>query len=164
MADDHPRTPFSTVAIAVITITITIGLAVLGAFYTLIDPRGDIKRLTDDLHSNYLTIREHNEFQVRVARDILRVEEENARQNQNAVTNGTFQAWKQERDGVIMSLQKRVDEAVSKNSADEIWRQRRAEIDDIQRRIEALAVRLHEHEREDRVLTTNGRGEKGREK
>jgi len=60
----------------VISAGIALSLALLAAFWALADPRAEIKNIRE----NFLTIREHNEFQARVKSDISRLEDENRHQ------------------------------------------------------------------------------------
>jgi len=116
-----PALPSSPV---VITVIVTIGLAVLGAFWQLSDPRSEIKRLNEDLHSNYLTIREHQEFQARIAKDISRLEAEQILQNQSLV---------------------------QRSEADAIQKLRDQQINDLRSGIELLTKAFHDHEHDDRI-------------
>lgn len=89
-------------SVGVITILIMIGVAVLGAFYTLIDPRSDIK----DIRASYLSLREHLAFETRVARDIVRLEGENAKQ----VSRDEFMGVARARDAQIETLTREITE------------------------------------------------------
>ena len=131
-------------ATAIISILVVVSLAVLGAFWQLSDPRGDIK----DIRANYLTVREHNEFTTRIARDVARIEEENNRQNARMLAAETFQAWEKENAATVAEINKRLDDKVS-----------RSDIEALSRQVEVLFRMMHEHERDDRLL--NGAGQKG---
>jgi hypothetical protein len=128
MAEDNNRfraSPWSTSPV-LMTVVVTIGLAVLGAFWQLSDPRFEIR----DIKSNYLTIREHQEFQARLDRDIKRLETMEADQNANFVT-------KREMDN-LMKMQEQQNA-------------------DIRTALAALANALHQHEHDD-FLMKNGIG------
>lgn len=127
-----------------ITVVVTVGLAVLAAFWQLSDPRSEIKTIRE----GYLSVREHNEFAARIAADIKRLEDENRRQ----LSVDTFRAWKDERDGVIRQLTERANKAVLQSEVQAVWTQRRAELDDIKRQIEVLRDMILNHERDDRRL------------
>src|SRR5512143_29950 len=57
----------------VLSAAIALGLALLAAFWALADPRQEIK----DIKTNYLTLREHEEFVKRFTADIGRIEQTN---------------------------------------------------------------------------------------
>lgn len=136
--------PYTTQIVA--TGVVTIGLAILAAFWAYADPRAEIRSIKD----NYLTVREHQEFQTRVARDITRLEQENKHQ----VGNDTFKAWKDERDGVIAEIQRRLNEHVTREES----AQRDKQIAELEKQIAELRTQFHEHERDDRIISKNGSG------
>lgn len=142
MADDAP-TPYKASPLT-ITIVVTVGLAVLAAFWQLSDPRNEIKNIRE----GYLSVREHNEFAARIAADIKRLEDENRRQ----MTVETFRAWKDERDGVIRQLTERAGRAITQTEVQEVWRGFRAELDNLHRQIEQMRDMILNHERDDRRL------------
>ncbi len=96
-------------------------VSLVAAFWSLADPRNEIRRIETD----YLQIREHNEFRDRVRQDLERIEQENVRQNKVGLT---------------------------RHEAMEVWAQRRSELDEMRRRIDALTEALARHERDDRLL------------
>ena len=100
----------------IVTIIVTVGLAVLAAFWQLSVPRNDIKTLRDDLRNNYLTIREHEEFIRRVTADLVRVEQENRDQNEHNATKAQLENHEKsdemlshERDKRLEQMQRQID-------------------------------------------------------
>lgn len=154
MADAENGTQRSTSQLIITVGLTTLGAAgaVVAAFWSLADPRSDIA----NIRTNYLTLREHAAFEVRVARDIARLEDENKRQ----LPVDSFSSWKKEHDRVTAEIQRAVDDRLTKSAAEEVWRQRRAELDELHKQIDALRAEITQHERDDRssFATQKGNG------
>jgi hypothetical protein len=61
-------------------------IAIIGGFWQLADPRAELR----DIKTNYLSLREHDEFVRRFTADIARIERENREQDSQLVTKGQF--------------------------------------------------------------------------
>ncbi len=86
----------------IIISTVVVVLTIIGGFWSLADPRTELKAIRD----NYLTIREHQEFQNRVTRDIQRLEAENQVQASKTELNAVVT----ERRAELDKLHKDVEE------------------------------------------------------
>jgi hypothetical protein len=95
--------PFSQIAISA---TIALGIALITAFWSLADPRADIKSIKD----GYLSIREHDEFKSRVERTLAELAAQNLNQNQVFMSKAEFERWKGERDVYIRLIQREIEE------------------------------------------------------
>ncbi len=80
--------------------TIVVLLTIMGGFWSLADPRSELKNIRE----NYLTIREHQEFQNRVTRDILRLESENQLQASKAELEAIVKERRTELDAIHKEL------------------------------------------------------------
>lgn len=87
---------------------IAVGVAMLSVFWSLADPRADIKALRAEF-TNYLTIREHNEFRERVHQDRLRLEQQNERQVGREEFLGWARAHEDRDREVVSSLRREID-------------------------------------------------------
>ena len=94
-AKDHPSGAIWQI---VISATIALGLALLTAFWSLADPRAEIKNIEANISQNYLTIREHAEYRDRIQKDILRLEEQNDQQAGKMQVQADIQWLRQEID------------------------------------------------------------------
>ncbi len=82
-----------------------LAMAIIGAFWGLADPRGEIR----DIKGSFLSIREHEEFVRRFTSDISRVEIVNAKQTSTMVTKDEMSAHLHADEVVIATMQKRMD-------------------------------------------------------
>lgn len=133
----------------IVSAAVLLALALIGAFWSLADPRADIKAIQTDIITHYLTIREHLEFRERVAQDIKRVEDENRLQNSTTLTKEQFRTWAD----LHMNALKATDAALKR------------EIDSIVIRLDRVNDRLNRHMSEDRAYDNkvpNGKDERGK--
>lgn len=106
----------------IITAGLAIAGAMLAAFWSLADPRAEIKLIRD----TYLSIREHSEFAARVAADIRRLEED----NKNQATTARLEALHKEMEA--------------------LFSERARELDHLRHDVEEIEKQIHDHERDDR--------------
>lgn len=143
----------------IIVVTLVPLIAVVGGFWSLADPRTDIRQIKLD----YLTLREHLEFAQRATKDIERLQSENVAQQQSLISVREFAEYKartvkdiERLEGQIASANALLAtirelnakaEAINHN-ADELSRR----IDGQAGRITALVTEMQAHERADRVI------------
>ncbi len=104
-------TRFSTIWASIISTIIAL-VAVVGGFWSLADPRADIK----DIRQSFLTLREHAEFVSRFDRDLLRIESDHRRFQEDLIqlrretmTKPDFAAFQHERDNQRAQTQKQLE-------------------------------------------------------
>jgi hypothetical protein len=89
--------------------TMVLLLTILGGFWSLADPRGELKSIRD----SYLTVREHEEFVHRFNKDITRIETENRLQEEHFQTLLNARQSKDAADQATIRLEKRIDDLVT---------------------------------------------------
>ena len=90
---------------SIVASTMVLLIAIVGGFWQLADPRADIK----DIKSQYLSLREHEEFVRRFQADVSRVEKVNTEQSRNMATKSELAAQLHANEMVNATLMKRID-------------------------------------------------------
>jgi uncharacterized phage infection (PIP) family protein YhgE len=106
-----------------LTNSLFLAIAVVGGFWALADPRGDIA----GIKSNYLTIREHDEFKGSMAVEISRLDTEITRVEDEDVTKTDASLAKSAVDNRTADIQRQIDEIV--NADDKVSEARSAALD-----------------------------------
>src|SRR4051812_38179868 len=83
-------------------------IAMFTGFWSLADPRGELKNIRE----NYLTLREHIEFASRLQLDTVRLDKVNNEQWRELLPMNEWNSWKVAHDQAVARLYKQLDNVV----------------------------------------------------
>lgn len=109
-------------------------VAVLAGFWSLADPRSDLKNIRD----TYLSLREHNEFTARVLLDVTRIEKVNAEQWNDLLTLREWNVWKGQNDISTGLSQKRLDGLITRDELIAYAARQQMALDSLRREIDQI--------------------------
>lgn len=109
-------------------------IAMFTGFWSLADPRSELKNIRD----TYLSLREHNEFASRVQLDVARVDKVNNEQWRELLTMREWNTWKAERDAAVAVTQKRLENIVLRPELDLVIAKQQVVIESLRREIDQI--------------------------
>lgn len=109
-------------------------IAMFTGFWSLADPRGELKTIRE----SYLSLREHNEFAARVQMDVVRVDKVNNEQWRELLTMREWTTWRAERDAAVAVTQKRFETVVTKAELDAFVSRQQVVVESLRREIDQI--------------------------
>src|SRR3954470_20279614 len=114
-------------------------VAMLAGFWSLADPRGDLRSIRD----TYLTLREHNEFAGRLLLDATRNDKVNENQWRELLTVREWNLWRAQNDMTIAMLQKHLEGVINRDELAIYASRQQVTIDSLRREIDQIDKALN---------------------